>query len=188
MCRSQREILAPNASGRAGIENSMYDGPEEQPLMRRRLTTCKVIGFTLAITALPSAYGDNHEQMQMPASPKALPPITITINPEARLSVALTGRLPRPAPCGAAVDFRVKIINQGFITSRLEATVVNAPREGVALDFHPEPLKGIPNEFRHLRIILTKPGPTDLTISFRSHNNAPDLGGRDRVHFLMQCS
>jgi hypothetical protein len=34
---------------------------------------------------------------------------------------------------------------------------------------------------------LIKPGSTDLTLSFRTHNNAPDLGGRDRIHFLMRC-
>jgi hypothetical protein len=28
---------------------------------------------------------------------------------------------------------------------------------------------------------------TDLTIAFKAHNEVPDLGGRDRVHFLMRC-
>jgi hypothetical protein len=58
---------------------------------------------------------------------------------------------------------------------------------GVALEFHPEPLKGIVQELRTLRITLTRPGPTDIALAFRSHNNAPDLGGRDRIHFLMEC-
>ena len=58
---------------------------------------------------------------------------------------------------------------------------------GVTLDFHPEPLKGVPEELRNLRITLTKPGLTDLTVAFRVHNEVPDLGGRDRVHFLFRC-
>jgi len=114
-------------------------------------------------------------------------PIQITINPEARVSVALTGTLPHPVPCGTAADFSVKILNQGFITSRLEAEFVGDTPAGVNLDFHPVPLKGVREEFRHLRITLTRPDPTDLTITFKAHNEVPDLGGRDRVHFVMHC-
>jgi hypothetical protein len=114
-------------------------------------------------------------------------PIQITINPEARVSVALAGALPHPVPCGTAADFSVKILNQGFITSRLEAELVGDTPAGVNLDFHPAPLKGVQEEIRHLRITLTRPDPTDLTIAFKAHNEVPDLGGRDRVHFVMHC-
>jgi hypothetical protein len=115
------------------------------------------------------------------------PPIRITINPEARVSVTLVSALPSPVPCGTAADLRVKIVNQGFVTSRLEAEFVGDVPTGVSLDFHPAPLKGVREEVRNLRITLTKPDPTDLTIAFRAHNEIPDLGGRDRIHFLMHC-
>jgi hypothetical protein len=124
------------------------------------------------------------------AQNKAAPqkdPIQITINPEARVSVALAGPLPHPVPCGTAADFSVKILNQGFITSTLEAEFVGDIPLGVNLDFHPEPLKGVREELRHLRITLTRPGPADLTIAFKAHNEVPDLGGRDRIHFVMHC-
>ena len=114
-------------------------------------------------------------------------PIQITINPEARVSVALAGSLPHPVPCGTAVDFSVKILNQGFITSRLEAEFVGDTPAGVNLDFHPEPLKGVREEFRNLLITLTRPDPADLTIAFKAHNEVRDLGGRDRIHFVMHC-
>jgi hypothetical protein len=113
--------------------------------------------------------------------------IQVTINPEARVSVAMAGSLPHPVPCGTAADFLVKILNQGFITSRLEAEFVGDTPAGVHLDFHPEPLKGVREELRHLRITLTRPDPTDLTIAFKAHNEVPDLGGRDRIHFVMRC-
>src|SRR3954447_16021321 len=77
-------------------------------------------------------------------------PIQITINPEARVSVALAGTLPHPVPCGTPADFSVRILNQGFITSRLEAEFVGDTPPGVNLDFHPVPLKGVREEFRHL--------------------------------------
>lgn len=115
------------------------------------------------------------------------PPIKITINPEARVSVTLAGALPPSAPCGTAADLSVKIVNQGFVTAQLEAELVGDAPAGVTINFHREPLTGVPEELRKLRITLTKPGPTDLTIAFKAHNEIPDLGGRDRIHFLMHC-
>lgn len=128
---------------------------------------------------------DHHEEAE--TVPANEPPIKITINPEARVSVVLSGALPRPAPCGTAADLPVKIVNQGFITSRLEAEFVGDVPAGVRLDFHPAPLKGLREESLKLSITLRKPDATDLTIAFRAHNETPDLGGRDRIHFVMNC-
>lgn len=115
------------------------------------------------------------------------PPIKITINPEARVSVTLTGALPTLVVCGTPASLAIKILNEGFLTSRLEAEIVADVSKGAVLEFHPEPLKGVAEETRTLYLTLTSPGPTDITLAFRSHNNAPDLGGRDRIHFLMRC-
>jgi hypothetical protein len=101
--------------------------------------------------------------------------------------VKLAGALPPPAPCGTAIDVVVKIVNQAFVTSSLEAVLVDGAPAGTQLDFHPGPLSGVREELRLLRIRLTTPGLTDLTISFIAHDEIPDLGGRDRVHFLMSC-
>lgn len=138
-----------------------------------------------AALVLPALAIAGAEHVHDVASPND-PPIKITINPEARVSVLLAGALPSPAACGTAVDFRVRIINQGFVTSRLEAEFVG-DHQDATLDFHPEPLKGLLEEVRTLRVILVKPSDVDLTIAFRAHNEVPDLGGRDRIHFLMHC-
>ena len=114
-------------------------------------------------------------------------PIEIRINPEARVSASVTGAWPTAVSCGAPVEIPVEITNQGYVTARLEARLMNDPVTDATLDFHPEPLTGAPQETRMLRITLTKPGPTDLTIAFRSHNEVPDLGARDRIHILMHC-
>src|SRR3954454_7191963 len=114
-------------------------------------------------------------------------PIQIIINPEARVSVSLAGSLPHFVPCGTPTDFAVKIMNQGFVTSRLEAELVGVTPAGVNLNFHPAPLTGVREELRHLRITLTRPDPIDLTIAFSSHNEVRDVGGRDRIHFVMPC-
>lgn len=143
----------------------------------------------LVLPALVSAGDDEHmydHHKMEPVSPSD-PPIKITINPEARVSVMLAGALPLPAACGTAADLPVKIVNQGFVTASLEAELVGDVHAGVTLDFNPEPLKGLPEELRKLHITLTKPDPTDLTIAFRAHKELPDLGGRDRIHFLLRC-
>jgi hypothetical protein len=154
--------------------------------MRARLWLTIVLlpGLICAQTAEPVP--DPHKMRNEAVSPNQAP-ITITINPEARVSAVLTGPMPAPVSCGSATDFSIRILNQGFVTSRLEAAFVGDVPQGVNLDFQPAPLKGVREEVRHLRIILTKPGSTDLTIAFRAHNEIPDLGGRDRVHFLMSC-
>jgi hypothetical protein len=119
--------------------------------------------------------------------PMVQAPVEIQINPEARVSVSVTGSLPPPVPCGTAAVIPIEILNQSFMTSRLEAQFVDVSPPGVILEFNPEPLKGVTEEMRSIRITLAKPGSTDLTISFRAHNEPPDLGGRDRIHFLMNC-
>jgi hypothetical protein len=145
---------------------------------------CTSVAMLAASGAAAAEHDHHHEAgMVMPGDP----PITITINPEARVSVALAGALPPPARCGTPAELTIKIVNRGFVTSRLEAAFVGDPPDGATLDFHPAPLTGAPQEFRMLHITLTKPVLTDLTISFKARNEAPDLGGRDRVHFLMRC-
>ena len=127
------------------------------------------------------------DHIETKASSVNEPPIKITVNPEARVSVTLIRALPQPVPCGTAADLPVKIVNQGFVTSGLEADFVGDVPEGVSLDFNGAPLRGVREEVRNLRITLTKPDPTDLTIAFKTHHEISDLGGRDRIHFLMRC-
>lgn len=151
--------------------------------------------FTLCVTALflpvliyaqsGNHTHDHHQKVQRVPPNEA--PIKIMINPEARVSVVLAGALPAPVPCGVAADLPVKIVNQGFVTFRLQAAFVGDIPAGVSLDFHPALLKGVREEVRDLRITLTKPELTDLSIAFRARNEAPDLGGDYRIHFLMQC-
>jgi hypothetical protein len=144
------------------------------------------IAVFIALAALVCAQKSKHADERYKASHNGAP-IMITINPEARVSVALAGALPQPVSCGKAADLAVGIVNHSFATFRLEAQFVDDVPAGVSLDFRPAPLKGVREEFRNLRIILTNPDLTDLTIAFKAHNELPDLGGRDRVHFVMRC-
>ena len=55
------------------------------------------------------------------------------------------------------------------------------------LALNPDPLKGLPAEERILRIACNYPVTVDLTIAVRVRNEIPDLGGCDRIHFLVRC-
>ena len=150
----------------------------------RALLAVMLLAPGLVLAQGHEAMGEHHH---MPAAASSDAAIVITINPEARVSVALGGVLPAPGRCGMPAELSVRVDNQGFVTSRLEAAFVGEPPAGATLDFRPEPLTGARRETRAMRITLTKPGLTDLTIAFRARNEAPDLGERDRVHFLMRC-
>lgn len=115
-------------------------------------------------------------------------PIELTINPEARVSVVRGGAVPPAKACGQAIDLPVKITNQGFVTAPLEARLVDSIPAGVGLEFSAEPLKGVREEHRVLRVTLKNPGTVDITIAFRAKNDIPDLGGRNSVHLLVRCS
>jgi len=120
------------------------------------------------------------------AVPHGDPQVMITINPEGRVTAAIEGALPSSAPCDVPIEIGVEIVNQGFATARLEAQLVGNPPASARIDFHPEPLRGVPHETRTLRITLTSVAPTDMTIAFGLHGQVPDLGGLDRIHVLMR--
>jgi hypothetical protein len=146
----------------------------------------------VAVVLLPAVTCANdgeraHDHHKTETSPATEPAINIIINPEARLSVVLGASFPAPAPCGTATEMTVKIVNQGFLTSQLEAQMVGEAPAGVTIEFRPEPLKGVPEEVRKLSIVVSKPGPTDLTIAFRPQVEFLDLGGRNQIHFLIHC-
>jgi len=115
-------------------------------------------------------------------------PIEITISPEARVSaLAMPSALPPHAVCGARLDLPVKIINQAFDTSVLKARLVGNVPPGVTLDFRPARLTGAAEEMRHLTLVLRDASPVDLTLAFTENKGIADLGGRDRIHFILSC-
>lgn len=128
------------------------------------------------------------ERMHEHGKPVNTAPITITINPESRVSVILSGPLPAPVQCGSLTTLPINIFNQSFATVRLEARLVSSPSSsGATIEFRPAPLRGTPEEFRSLGIKLAEAGPVDITLSFGAQHVAHDLGGRDQIHFVTHC-
>src|SRR5687767_1872692 len=100
----------------------------------------------------------------------------VTINPEARVSVVLGVPLPPPAPCGSAMELRVTVINQGFVTAPLRAAIVGEGAQYVALHMDRTKLSGEAKDKRVIRLTLLKPELLDVTIAFGIDNNTEDLG------------
>lgn len=113
--------------------------------------------------------------------------IVVTINPEARVSAVRSATLPLPAPCGSAVTLKVKIVNQGFVTARFQASVVGDGAHRVEMHMDEAKLNGQPQDHRLLHLIPVHPGPVDVTIAFSIDDNIGGHGGHDRMHLLVRC-
>ena len=156
--------------------------------MRDRITLIAFSLLSLIQDAVPAREQDSpHAPHVFDSHAQDGALITITVNPEARVSVVRRDTAPTAARCGTAMNVPVVIVNQGFVTARLVATLVEPIPPGVTAEFSPEPLSGAAKETRTLQLILRRPGLLDVTISFRPVNDIPDLGGRDRVHLLLHC-
>jgi hypothetical protein len=119
--------------------------------------------------------------------PAAAPAIVVTINPEGRVSVVTRGELPASVAHGVPFAIGMEIINQGYITGRLEASLAGNPPAGTSLGLDDSPLKGAPHETRTLQVTLARAGSADLTIVFKLRSEVPDLGGLDRIHMLVHA-
>ena len=144
----------------------------------RNASLCAALA--LLLPAVATGGDDRHPAPNYPL-------IRVMINPEARVSVSAAEDFAPTARPGIPLVLPVKIVNQGFVTAALEAEIVGGAPPGVVLEFRPEPLKGLPTEVRTLRITAKYAGTVDLTVAFRARNEIPDLGDRDRIHFLLHC-
>lgn len=110
--------------------------------------------------------------------------IRVTLNPEARVSVTLAGAAPRFE--GGVVRLPVSIVNEGTVTSVLEAALVD-DETGLQIEFPDHPLTGR-DERRELRVRSNALIDVDITVAFRLRGDYSDLGGRDRIHFLARSA
>lgn len=145
--------------------------------------------FVFAAMLGGTAYGQQSDHMHhhegAPSSGDAQ--IVVTINPEARVSVARGVALPPPTKCATPITLVVKIFNQGSVTAPLIATIVGSGAKHVTLHMESNPLTGHRDETRTLHLIPIGTDPADVTISFEIAHNIGDFGDHDRVNFLVRC-
>lgn len=144
-------------------------------------------GFAALVVAT-AAGAQEHAGHHHEAPPPADAPIIVTINPESRVSVRWIGPTPPFAVCGSPVRLAVAIRNEAFVTAPLWARIVGLNPPGVNVHLDPAPLTGSPTERRDLDVTLERTGSVDLTLEFTIPGESPDLAGRSRVHFLLDCT
>jgi hypothetical protein len=113
--------------------------------------------------------------------------VTVTINPEARVSAILTGTIPPPPHCGAPLILPVRIVNKGFVTSQLQTRLVADSPAGIALYFDAAPLLGAAMETRELRIVPVSQASADVTIAFYALDDTTTAQSGNSVHLLIRC-
>jgi hypothetical protein len=133
------------------------------------------------------AVAETHDMGNMQMMSAGDAQIVVTINPEARVSAVLGASLPSPSPCSESTELKVNIVNQGRVTAPLRAKIVGDGAKLVTLHLAQEKLSGAPIDSRVLHINPLGNQPVDITIAFSVDDHVDDLGGRDRVHFLMRC-
>jgi len=140
----------------------------------------------LALVSM-AAHAEDHTHHHA-APPSGDAQIVVTINPEARVSATLGAGLPPPVACGEATELKVKIVNQGGVTAPLHARLTGDGARHAALHMDVTNLSGQSEDLRLLHLIPQGPGSVDVTVAFSIDNNVGDLGGRDRVHFLVRAT
>ncbi len=148
------------------------------------MTVGGLVRSLLLLTA--SSAAGAHEHPRGPAADPGAALAIVTINPEARISVAATGVAPPPARCGTPMTLQVHIINEAGVTASLRPRLVGQVR-GAHLSGGGEALTGRREEDRTLFMVLPSPGKIDVTIAFSFDDQPGDLVYRDRVHLILSC-
>jgi hypothetical protein len=112
--------------------------------------------------------------------------IEITINPEARVSARRVARALTMPTCNDSVSWLVRIVNQGALTSRINADVIGT--SAIKLEsLDGGRLTGAAVEYRTLRLRMTGADLADATLVFNAGPGTWDLGGRSGVPILLRC-
>ncbi|MEU4191830.1 hypothetical protein AB0E69_08030 [Kribbella sp. NPDC026611] len=111
-------------------------------------------------------------------------PISVTINPEARVNVARTGHRVRSLPTGEWHPIEFPIVNTGFVTGRL--VIEGEPVPGVELDLPVHELTGEPRQEGSFRVRFDVPTVVDVTLSFRALGALGGLALHSSLHLILR--
>ena len=112
-------------------------------------------------------------------------PIAVTINPEARVSVART-----TAPIGRLTPAEwhtidVTLINDGFVTGPL--AIETEPVPGIELDLPVHELTGEHRQDLAFRVRFNAPTVVDVSLTFRALAALGGLANHSTLHLLLRA-
>ncbi|GAA0963511.1 hypothetical protein GCM10009554_83020 [Kribbella koreensis] len=111
-------------------------------------------------------------------------PISVTINPEARVNAARTGNRVASLSSGEWHTIGFPIVNTGYVTGRL---VIDAgPVPGLELDLPVHELSGLPRQDGEFRVRFGVPATVDLTLTFRALDSLGGLALHSTLHLILR--
>lgn len=111
-------------------------------------------------------------------------PISVVINPEARVNVATTGNRVPSLAAGEWHTIEFPIVNTGFVTGRL--VIETDPVPGVELDLPVHELTGGPTQDGTLRVRFDDPAVVDVTLRFRALGSLGGLALHSSLHLILR--
>ncbi len=112
-------------------------------------------------------------------------PISVTINPEARVNVARTsGRRIESLPIGDWHTIEFPIVNTGYVTGQL--VIEGDPVPGVELDLPAHNLTGEPRQEGGFRVRFDLPTVVDITLTFRALGALGGLAIHSSLHLILR--
>jgi hypothetical protein len=113
-------------------------------------------------------------------------PISVTINPEARVNVARTAIRLGTMTAGEWHKIDIVIVNQGYVTGPL--AIESDPVRGVKLDLPVHELTGEPRQYGGFRVRFETPTAVDLTFTFRALNALGGLANHSSLNLLLRSN
>jgi hypothetical protein len=111
-------------------------------------------------------------------------PLSVTINPEARVNAARTGSRVESLPIGAWHTIEFPIVNTGYVTGLL---VIEAdPVPDIELDLPAHELTGKPRQEGALRVRFDVPAIVDVTLTFRALAALGGLAIHSSLHLILR--
>ncbi|NEE00787.1 hypothetical protein [Phytoactinopolyspora halotolerans] len=111
-------------------------------------------------------------------------PISVTVNPEARVNVARTRARLGPMSVGDWHTVDVTIVNDGYVTGPL--AIEAEPVPGVELDLPVHQLTGEHRQDGMFRVRFGVPTAADITLTFRALGALGGLATHSTIHLLLR--
>lgn len=113
-------------------------------------------------------------------------PISVSVNPEARVNVARTASALGTFTAGNWHTIDVTIVNDGYVTGPL--TIESDPVRGVELDLPAHELTGEPRQDGGFRVRFDAPATVDVTLTFRALNALGGLATHSSLSLLLRSA
>jgi hypothetical protein len=111
-------------------------------------------------------------------------PLSVTINPEARVNVARTRRRVESLSTGDWHTIEFPIVNTGYVTGLL--VIESDPVPGVELDLPVHELTGEPRQEGAFRVRFDVPAIVDVTLTFRALEALGGLALHSTLHLILR--